>query len=313
MSQTVSMVLGPPASGKSTLTKHLVEKEGMVSLNRDKEGGKIVDLLPKMEALLQDKKSIVLDNLFPTIEVRKPFIELAKKYGVPIHAAIKKTTIEDCTFNFVQRAIGILGAFPEPELVKKSKHPNIFPPTVLFKYKKDFQKPTTEEGFDTVVESSFGRTDDPSFKNKAVIVDYDGTLRECINGNDKYPVLIEQIEMKPNRKQILQSYKDKGYLLLGISNQSGVAKGELAYDKAVELFEHTNKQLGLDIEYRFCPHQSAPISCYCRKPQVGIGVEFMLKHKLSRKDCIFVGDMTTDKTFATRCGFQYVDQAEFFK
>lgn len=153
--QTVSMVLGPPASGKSTLTKNLVEKEGMVSLNRDKEGGKIVDLLPKMEALLQDKKSIVLDNLFPTAEVRAPFIALAKKYGVPIHAAVKKTTIEDCTFNFVQRAIGILGAFPEPELVKKSKHPNIFPPTVLFKYKKDFQKPTTAEGFDTVVESSF--------------------------------------------------------------------------------------------------------------------------------------------------------------
>jgi HAD superfamily hydrolase (TIGR01662 family) len=313
MTQTVSMVLGPPASGKSTLTKHLVEKEGMVSLNRDKEGGKIVDLLPKMEVLLQDKKSVVLDNLFPTAEVRAPFIALAKKYGVPIHAAVKKTTIEDCTFNFVQRAIGILGAFPEPELVKKSKHPNIFPPTVLFKYKKDFQKPTTIEGFDTVIESSFDRQMDSAFTNKAVIVDYDGTLRECINGNDKYPVETSQIELKPNRKAILQSYKDKGYLLLGISNQSGVAKGELSYDKAVELFNHTNKQLGLDIEYRFCPHQSAPISCYCRKPQVGIGVEFMLKHKLSRKDCIFVGDMTTDKTFATRCGFQYVDQAEFFK
>lgn len=311
--QQVSMVLGPPASGKSTLTKQLVEKEGMVSLNRDKEGGKIVDLLPKMETLLQDKKSVVLDNLFPTAEVRAPFIALAKKYGVPIHASVKKTTIEDCTFNFVQRAIGILGAFPDPELVKKAKHPNIFPPTVLFKYKKDFQKPTTAEGFDTVVESSFGRQDDPSFTNKAVIVDYDGTLRECINGNDKYPVEIAQVEMKPNRKAILQAYKDKGYLLLGISNQSGVAKGELTHDRAVELFNHTNQLLGLDIEYRFCPHQSAPISCYCRKPMPGIGVEFIMKYKLSRKDCYFVGDMTTDRTFSQRCGFQYVDQADFFK
>jgi len=313
MNQEVTMVLGPPASGKSTLTKELVNSKGYVVLNRDTEGGKIVDLLPKMEALLQDKKSIVLDNLFPTIEVRKPFIELAKKYNVPIFAALKKTSIEDATFNFVQRAIGILGAFPEPELVKKSKHPNIFPPTVLFKYKKDFQKPTTEEGFASVVEFAFTRKDDSAFTNKAVIVDYDGTLRECINGNDKYPLLENQIEMKPNRREVLQSYKDKGYLLLGVSNQSGIAKGELTYDKAVELFNHTNKQLGLDIEYRFCPHQSAPISCYCRKPQVGIGVEFMLKHKLSRKDTIFVGDMTTDKTFATRCGFQYIDQAEFFK
>jgi hypothetical protein len=88
---------------------------------------------------------------------------------------------------------------------------------------------------------------------------------------------------------------------------------ELSMETAKELFEHTNKQLGLDIEYRFCPHQSAPISCYCRKPQCGVGVEFMIKHKLSRKDTIFVGDMTTDSTFAKRAGIQYMDQADFFK
>lgn len=309
----VTMVLGPPASGKSTLTKELVAAKGYVVLNRDTEGGKIVDLLPKMEVLLQDKKSVVLDNLFPTAEVRKPFIEMAKKYGVPIKAALQKTSIEDATFNFVQRAIGLLGTFPEPELVKKSKHPNVFPPTVLFKYKKDFQKPTTEEGFDQVVEHAFTRRDDPTFTNRAVIVDYDGTLRECINGNDKYPVNKDQIQMKANRKEVLQAYKDKGYILLGCSNQSGIAKGELTAEVAKELFDFTNQQLGLDIEYRFCPHQSAPISCYCRKPQVGIFVEFMLKYKLCRKDCIFVGDMTTDKTFASRCGIQYYDQADFFK
>ena len=312
MQKEVTLVVGPPASGKSTLTKNLIAN-GFTNLNRDTEGGKIVDLLPKMEALLQDNKSVVLDNLFPTIEVRKPFIEMAKKYGANITGSVMKTTIEEATFNFVQRAIKLLGAFPEPELIKKSKHPNVFPPTVMFKYKKDFQKPTVEEGFDKVIEVPFVRQVEPGYDNKAVIVDYDGTLRECINGNDKYPVSKEQIEMKSGRKQVLQSYKDKGYLLLGVSNQSGIAKGELTADKAKELFDYTNQQLGLDIEYRFCPHQSAPISCYCRKPQVGIFVEFMLKHKLSRKDCIFVGDMTTDKTFATRCGIQYYDQAEFFK
>lgn len=307
------MVLGPPASGKTTVTEEMVQNGGYVRLNRDTEGGKIVDLLPKLDALLQDKKKVVLDNLFPTVEVRKPFIDLAKKHGARVSCGWMKTTIEDATFNFVKRAIGILGTFPEPEQIKKAKHPNVFPPTVMFKYKKEFQKPTFEEGFEFIVEHHFTRQDDPSFTNKALILDYDGTLRECINGNDKYPVSKEQIEMKPNRKEVIQSYKDKGYRLLGISNQSGIAKGELTADKAKELFEYTNKQLGHDIEFRFCPHQSAPISCYCRKPQCGIGVEFILKYKLSRKDCIFVGDMTTDKTFAARCGFQYVDQAEFFK
>jgi HAD superfamily hydrolase (TIGR01662 family) len=313
MALEVMMVLGPPASGKSTVTKDLIQKRGFAQLNRDTEGGKIVDLLPKLENLLRDNKNVVLDNLFPTVEVRKPFIEMAKKYGAEVHCGLMKTSIEDATFNFVQRAIGLLGAFPEPELIKKSKHPNVFPPTVLFKYKKEFQKPTTAEGFNTVTDFSFIRKDDPTFTNKALIVDYDGTLRECRGGNEKFPVSKEQIEIKPGRTEVLQAYKDKGYILLGISNQSGVHKGELTAERAKELFDYTNQQLGVDIEYRFCPHQSAPISCYCRKPQCGIGVEFMLKHKLNRQETIFVGDMTTDHTFAKRCGFQYVDQAEFFK
>ncbi len=306
------MVVGYPASGKSTVTKDLIKK-GAVALNRDTEGGTIVGLLPKLEALLKEGKDVVLDNTFPTIEVRKPFIDLAKKYNADITCSLMSTSIEDAQFNVVQRAIGLIGKFPTPEAIKAAKHTNIFPPTVLFKYKKEFQKPTTEEGFSKVEVVKFVRKVNPEFTNKALIVDYDGTLRECINGNDKYPINKDQIEIKPNRTKVLQSYKDKGYILLGCSNQSGIAKGEVADEVVKELFDYTNQQLGIDIEYRYCPHQSAPISCYCRKPMPGIGVEFILKHKLSAKDCIFVGDMTTDKTFAQRAGFQYVDQEEFFK
>jgi HAD superfamily hydrolase (TIGR01662 family) len=308
----VTMVMGYPASGKSTLTKDLVAS-GAVSLNRDTEGGTIVSLLPKMEALLQDRKDIVLDNLFPTAEVRKPFIEMAQKHGADISCLLMGTSIEDAQFNVVQRAIGLIGKFPTPEAIKAAKHTNVFPPLVLFKYKKDFQKPTTAEGFSKVETVKFVRKEDPTFTNKAIIVDYDGTLRECVGGNGKFPVSKDQIEMKPGRREVLQSYLDKGYRLLGVSNQSGIAKGELSDATARELFDYTNKQLGLDIEYQFCPHQSAPISCYCRKPMPGLGVDFIIKYKLNRKECIFVGDMTTDKTFSERCGFQYVDQAEFFK
>lgn len=308
----VVMVMGYPASGKSTLTKDLIAK-GMVSLNRDTEGGKIVDLLPKMESLLNDNKDVVLDNLFALAEVRKPFIELAKKHGADISCLLMGTSIEDAQFNVVQRAIGLLGKFPTPEVIKKAKHTNVFPPLVLFKYKKEFQKPTVAEGFSAVVTTKFVRNADPTFVNKAIILDYDGTLRECIGGNEKYPVSVDQIEIKPKRKEVLQSYLDKGYKLLGMSNQSGIAKGTLSEATAHELFKFTNKQIGIDIEYQFCPHQSAPISCYCRKPMPGRGVDFILKHKLKASDCVMVGDFTSDETFAKRSGFQYADQADFFK
>lgn len=313
----VIMVCGYPASGKSTVTKEFVSR-GAVALNRDTEGGTIASLLPKLEQQLKnhmrtESVEVVLDNLYPTVESRKPFIEMCQKYKRDISCQLMGTSIEDAQFNVVQRAIGLIGKFPTPEAIKAAKHTNVFPPLVLFKYKKEFEKPTTEEGFSKVETVKFLRKEDPSFTQKAIIVDYDGTLRECINGNDKYPLTEAQIEIKAGRKTVLDAYKKKGYLLLGISNQSGVAKGELTYDKACELFDHTNKLLGVDIEYRFCSHQSAPISCYCRKPMTGLFVEFMLKHKLDRKNCIYVGDMTTDKTMATRAGIQYTDQAEFFK
>lgn len=308
----VKMVVGYPASGKSTVTKELI-KNGAVPLNRDTIGGTIAGLLPLMQNALKEGKDVVLDNLFATAEVRKPFIDLAKKHGADISCSLMSTSIEDAQFNFVQRAIQITGEFPTPEVIKKAKHNNVFPPTVLFKYKKEFQKPTVEEGFSNVELVKFERKINPEFINKALIVDYNGTLRECINGNDKFPIIKEQIEIKPNRTKILNEYKKNGYRLLGVSNQSGVHKGELTHEVACNLFEHTNKLLGVDIEYRFCPHQSNPISCYCRKPMPGIFVEFMLKYKLNPKECIFVGDMTTDQTFAKRAGIQYVDQAEFFK
>lgn len=308
----IKMILGAPASGKSTLTKEYVNK-GFISLNRDTEGGSIAGLLPKMEKLLQSKQKVVLDNTFPKIEIRKPFIELAKKYNYEIDCVWLNTSIEDAAFNAINRMISLTGKLLMPEEIKKSKHPNIFPPAVLFKYKKEFEAPTPSEGFSSVSLLAFERKDNPEFTCKALILDYDGTLRECINGNGKFPIEENQIEIKPNRTKILQEYKNKGYLLLGVSNQSGVHKGELTQEKAHQLFKKTNEMLGVDIDYAFCPHPTSPPNCYCRKPNVGYGVNFINKYKLNRKECIFIGDMTSDETFSKRCGFQYVDQAEFFK
>jgi len=309
----VVLVCGPPASGKSTITGKIIKEQGFVSLNRDTEGGKIISLLPKMESLLQDNKDIVLDNLFPTIEVRKPFIDLAKKYGADISCTLMNTSIEDATFNVIMRAFDITGKFPSPEVIKEAKHTNVFPPVVLFKYKKEFEKPTVAEGFSEIKTIKFVRHKDPTFVNKALLLDYDGTLRECVGGNEKFPTSIDQIEIKPKRLETLKRYRDMGYLLLGVSNQSGIAKGELTSEEAVKLFDYTNKQLGIDIEYSFCPHRSAPLSCYCRKPMPGMFISFMRKYKLDPSQCLMVGDMTSDKTFATRSGIQYVDQADFFK
>lgn len=309
----INMICGCQASGKSSISKELLKTlNNPVYLNRDSLNCKIIDLIPMMEDALSNNRDVLLDNTMITISSRKPFIDISKKYNTPIHCHYVDISIEDAQINVVKRAIEITGKFPTPTEIEKLKHPNIFPPLVLFKFRKEFEEPSINEGFDTVNKIPFIRRDEPCFNNKALILDYDGCLRECINGNGKYPVNIDQIQINYKCIDKLNQYKDNGYILLGISNQSGISKGELTEEKAKELFEYTNNKLGFNIDYRFCPHRSAPISCYCRKPQTGLFVEFMYKYKLDRKQCIFVGDMKTDETFANRAGIKFIHANNFY-
>lgn len=297
-------------SGKTTIVN---EFPNHVRISRDVIGGRLQDLLPHVETALKNGKDIVMDNTFMTDESRKPFIDLAKEYKVDIRCIELLTSLEDAQYNVVQRMIKLRGSLLSPEEINKDNHPNIMPPAVQFHYRKNYKAPCEEEGFSSIEKRAFARSYSSEYKNKALILDYDGTLRECINGNGKYPLSIDQIEINPKAQSVLERYKKDGWLMLGISNQSGISKGLLSNETAIELFEHTNKLLGVDIEYAFCPHQSAPLICYCRKPGCGFGVYFIEKYKLNPAKCYFVGDMKTDETFSRRCGFQFIHANVFFK
>ncbi len=306
----IIMLIGCPAAGKSTVSKHYVEQE-YVRLNRDTLGGKIIDLIKLFTQALQEQKSIILDNTHFITAHRAPFIEVAQQYQIPIKAILMETSLEECQYNAALRIYQKCHKMLSPEELKQSKDPNIFPTAVLFGFQQKFEPPTLQEGFSSIERKPFIRSFGPEYTNKALILDYDGTLRKTKSGKD-YPLDSNDIEILPGRQEVLRKYKEAGYFLLGVSNQSGIHKGSLSNGAAKACFEQTNQLLGQEIDYAYCPHQSAPLSCYCRKPMPGHGVAFIEKYKLNPKECIMVGDMTTDKTFAQRCGFQYVDQGDFF-
>ncbi len=308
---TVVMILGFPAAGKSTVAQKYI-KQGYTVLNRDTEGGKIADLVPKMVKLIEQKKDVILDNTFPTIEVRKQFVVAAKANGADIICEWLDTTIEDAQFNACMRMMDKAGKLLSAEEMKTSKNPGFFPPAVQYKYKKAFEKPTPEEGFSLVAVRAFEREFPKDWINKAIIFDYDGTLRDTLSGA-KWPTDPKDVKVLPLRKEMLNNYLSAGYLLLGASNQSGIAKGNPTEEQAIACFEKTNKLLGHDIDYRFCPHRVPPISCYCRKPMPGMAVELFYKYKLDPRECIMVGDMTSDKTFAKRSHMTFIHADEFFR
>lgn len=311
----IIMLVGFPASGKSTLADSFI-RQGYQHLNRDKVGGRTAGLLPTLEQHLKFKRNVVIDNTMVTSEKRRPFIDMIKRHKRRVTCIFKDTKIEDCQINALNRMWTKYGRiFFTADDIKEhrtaKKDPGIFPVSVLFKFRKELIVPSTDEGFDEIQVSKF-RRQPWSGTTKAILLDYDGTIRRTDNPLG-YPVIKSDITIKPNRKEILTEWKNKGYYLLGVSNQSGIAKGTVTAERAKELFDHTNKLLGHQIMYRFCPHRSNPISCYCRKPQSGIGVEFIRKYDLTYHKCIMVGDYGTDKSFAKRLGIDYVDEKEFFK
>jgi HAD superfamily hydrolase (TIGR01662 family) len=314
MSKEIIVIMGYPASGKTIIAKEY-EKKGYLRLNRDELGGSLDGLVQHLEKEYASNKTtkFVMDNTYPTIESRQSVIKWAKNNNLEIHCKLIDIDIGDALYNASKRLIDTYGNLLMPEEIKKSKDVGVYPPVVIYKYRKSFEAPTIQEGFSTVEKFKFKRiVDKDTYTNKAIILDYDGTLRKTKSG-EKYPITPEDIEILPRRTDLLKKYQDQGYLLLGASNQSFIAKGTLSKEEAIQCFENTNEMLGIDIEYQYCPHPAFPQVCYCRKPMPGIGVVFIEKYKLDPSQCIMVGDMKTDNTFANRCGFQFAKASDFFK
>jgi len=302
-----------PGAGKSSLVQSQEYKD-FVRLNRDLIGGSITKLVPLMQQALADGKDVIADNLFCTIEDRKIFIEGAK--GAQIEMLWMNTSSEDCQVNACRRMYHKYGRIlmsSEFNHLTIKNDPNTFPPSVFFSWRNKLVLPKKEEGFISVTKVPFVRVWGPEYNNKALILDFDGTLRETIGGNGKYPTKVSEQRVLPRRAEILKVWKSKGYYLLGASNQSGIAKGHLTHKDCVACFDSLCTDLGVQIDYLYDDSKVPPITSWLRKPMPGMGVDFIERYKLNPKECIMVGDMKTDKTFAERLGFQYYDASEFFK
>lgn len=306
----IILTVGYPGSGKTSYVQAYSQK-GYTRFNRDEAGGSLDGLVNKLELTLRDTtNSCILDNTYPTKESRKAIIALGLKYKVPVMCHWLQAEIEDAQYHCCKRMWDITGMVLTPEEFKRVNNPNLFPPAVLFGFRKKFEAPDTTEGF-SKIESIPYTFKPPGYKNKGVIFDYDGTLRISKTGA-KYPIEASDIAILPNRKEVLLELQKAGIILCGASNQSVVSKGKITLEAMRELFNYTNKLLGVDIDVNFCPHSPAPIACFCRKPMPGMGVHFIEKYQLDHTTSWMIGDMTSDKTFAKRSHLNYMDAEVFF-
>lgn len=306
------ILIGIQGSTKSTFGKDLKDDDSVI-ISRDEEGGKITDLLPLVEKNLSEGKTVILDNTNLTVEVRKPFIQLAKSLKKEVHATFMDSPIEDCQIRILHRMYQKHG---EIFLTGKAdfKDSHIFPIAVLFAARKALEKPTPEEGFDSIEVVRVLPLKFKEHKNKALFLDIDGTLRDTEHLPHKYPTEEDQVVLIADAKHMkkkLESYIKDGYRLVGVSNQSGCNKKILTEEKATSIFNRTKELIGIDFPILFCPHAAMP-TCYCRKPQSGMAMKMIEEWKLDPAQCIMVGDRTTDKTFAQRLKMKYIPVEKFW-
>lgn len=302
LSNDIILMAGLPASGKSQISKQY-EELGYKILSLDKKTMYIAGDTAVVEKEIKNGNKVVIDNTNTVAVTRKKFIDFAKSNNLTIGIHYINTSKDDCLINSLHRMYERHGEIYMHLLdvpAKYKNESNLFVISPIFAMAKNFDKISKLEGFDQFETTKFIRTDNFGYINKAIFVDLDGTVRKS-KGELAYPTEISDIEILKNSVEVLKKYKSDGYKIIAVTNQSGISKKILTAQKCKDLIDHTNKLLdNLIDDYHFCPHLPPKDICYCRKPQSGVGVLMMHKHKLDLKSCIMVGDSTSDRTFAER-------------
>lgn len=131
--------------------------------------------------------------------------------------------------------------------------------------------------------------------NKAVFLDRDGIINRE-KGN--YTFREEDFEILPGVGGFLAKLKKKGYLLIIISNQSGIAKGIYAHADTERLHGRLQEYLaplGAQIdEFYYCPHHPVHGLCLCRKPGSLLLEKAMARFEIDPQQSFFIGDMERD-------------------
>lgn len=129
----------------------------------------------------------------------------------------------------------------------------------------------------------------------AVFFDRDGTLNRDTGYINKYDdfQIFEDIDQ-------VNRLKEKGFKLIGISNQSGIARGMVNEGFVKKVNRIFIEKYGFD-DFYYCPHHPDE-HCPCRKPEPLMLLRARGKHGIDLKKSFVVGDKEGDIFLARAVG-----------
>src|SRR4030043_2289661 len=129
----------------------------------------------------------------------------------------------------------------------------------------------------------------------AVFFDRDGTLCK----DNGYLSRYEDLKIFPEVDTV-PILKERGFKLIGVSNQSGIARGLIRENFVRELNTIFIERYGFD-DFYYCPHHPAE-HCPCRKPEPGMVLSARDQHGINLKKSFVVGDKESDMLLAKAIG-----------
>ena len=175
------------------------------------------------------------------------------------------------------------------------------------------ETPRIQEGYFVACHAICGIIERDMYGPKAVFIDRDDTLSKDV-GYCSDPVDFNVFDYVP--ESILR-LNEAGYLVIIITNQSGISRGFLNEEILSKIHDKMIMQIGEaggkidDIFY--CPHLPED-ECKCRKPEIGMGIEAIRKYNINTSASFMIGDADKDIEFGKRIGcktFQIIDGFTF--
>jgi D-glycero-D-manno-heptose 1,7-bisphosphate phosphatase len=139
--------------------------------------------------------------------------------------------------------------------------------------------------------------------NKAVLLDRDGVLNR---EREDYTYRPEDFVVLPDVVAALKLLQERGYMLIVISNQSGIAKGifsiadvEMVHAILTDYLEENGIKIK---EIYYCPHHPEFGSCICRKPDSLLVEKALARFNIDPNKSFFIGDKERDVLSGKKAG-----------
>ena len=171
-------------------------------------------------------------------------------------------------------------------------------------YIKDMGTPDRYYATEADIKSGLVNQRNLSHKQKAIFLDRDGTINKFVGFLTK----LDGMELLPGAAEAVRKINDSGYLAIVVTNQPGIARGDIDFPELQEIHNKLETLLGkegayLDAIY-YCPHHTDrgfegeriayKCECQCRKPKAGMLLQAAKDFNIDLSQSYMIGDSKRD-------------------